>query len=155
MNKNHKKSHWSFWLISSFLLVWNVLGCVNFFMQMNPDIVSTYREIEQAIIQGRPLWATVGFALGIFAGASGCVLLLVKMSSSFYLFCASLFGVLIRIAHSLAVDVSLVAGEIIGIVIVPIAISVFLIWYSQYCQKKGWLRTHSKSIRPTTNASAD
>lgn len=142
MNETHIKPHWSFWLISSFLLVWNVLGCVNFFVQMNPDIVSSYREVEQAIIQGRPLWATAGFALGVFAGALGCILLLLKMPISFYLFCASLFGVSIAIAHSLAVDVSFGAGKIIGIVIIPIAISVFLIWYSQYSQKKGWLRTH-------------
>jgi hypothetical protein len=52
MNNNYTiKTHWSFWLISSVMLVWNVLGCVNFIVQMNPDIVSSYRETEQAIIQ--------------------------------------------------------------------------------------------------------
>jgi hypothetical protein len=60
------------------MLIWNVLGCVNFFAQMNPDMVASYRESEQAIIQGRPLWATVGFAVAVFGGALGCVLLLFK-----------------------------------------------------------------------------
>jgi len=145
MNNNYTiKTHWSFWLISSVMLVWNVLGCVNFIVQMNPDIVSSYRETEQAIIQGRPLWATVGFALGVFAGAIGCVLLLLKRPSSFYLFCASLFGVVIAIAHSLAIGVTFGVGEIIGIVIMPVAIAVFLIWYAKYCQNKGWLKTHNE-----------
>ena len=60
------KVHWSFWVVSIFMLTWNVLGCINIFVQMNPEMVSSYRETEQAIIQGRPLWATVGFAIAVF-----------------------------------------------------------------------------------------
>ena len=49
--------HWSFWLISVFMLIWNVMGCINFFVQMSPDMIVSYREGEQLIIQGRPMWA--------------------------------------------------------------------------------------------------
>ena len=57
--------HWSFWLISAIALIWNVLGSVNFFMQMNPDMLDAYRESERAIIQGRPVWATGAFAVAV------------------------------------------------------------------------------------------
>jgi hypothetical protein len=109
-----------------------------------PLCLLRHRGVNTYIIQGRPLWATVGFALGVFAGAIGCILLLLKRPSSFYLFCASLFGVVIAIAHSLAIGVTFGVGEIIGIVIMPVAIAVFLIWYAKYCQKKGWLKTHNE-----------
>ena len=139
-NVNANKAHWSFWLIASVMLIWNLLGCVNFFAQMSPDAVASYREVEKAIILGRPLWATVGFALGVFCGALGCILLLLKKQFSLYLFIASLIGVVIAIAHSLMVEVAFGVGEIIGIVVMPVASAVFLIWYVKYCQDKGWLK---------------
>jgi len=149
------QTHWSFWLISILMLLWNVLGSINFFVQMNPDVVSSYRDVEQAIIRGRPLWATLGFGLGVLGGALGCIQLLRKKASSFYFFCASLIGVVIAIAHSLTIDVDFGIGEIVGIVIMPVTVSIFLIWYATYCQRKGWLTTKGMASLRDSNLSAD
>lgn len=136
-----KKIHWNFWVITIFMLIWNILGCVNFFVQMNPEMISSYRESEQAIIQGRPLWATMGFAVAVFGGAIGCVILLLKKSTAVYLFMASLLGVLVAAAHSLGVGIEFGPGEIIGIILMPTIVAVFLIWYSIYAKNKGWVST--------------
>jgi len=133
------KVHWSFWIISIFMLIWKVMGCINFFMQMDPEMVSSYRETEQAIIHGRPNWVTAGFAIAVFGGAIGCILLLIKRSESFYLFIASLLGVLVAIGHSLTLNIEFSIGEIIGIVLMPVLVATFLIWYSKYAKTKGWL----------------
>ncbi len=61
--------HWSFWLIGAVALIWNVVGVINFFMQMNPDVLAAYRESERAIVEGRPAWATGAFAIAVFGGA--------------------------------------------------------------------------------------
>jgi len=140
-SKNDVGVHWSFWVISVFMLVWNIMGCINFFVQMNPDIVSSYRETERAIIQGRPIWATVAFAMAVFGGALGCLLLLVKKSIAFYLFIASFLGVVVTMAHTLSIGIEFGTGEIIGIIIMPLVVAVFLIWYSKYVQNKGWIST--------------
>ena len=42
--------HWSFWVIGAVALIWNVMGAVNFFVQMNPDVLAAYRESERAIV---------------------------------------------------------------------------------------------------------
>ncbi len=142
MNHETVKSiHWSFWLISIVMLIWNVLGAVNFFVQLNPAMLANYAESERMIIEGRPVWATAGFALAVFAGAIGCVFLLLKKPFSLYLFYASLFGVFIVMIHSLSLDIAYGMGEVVGIILMPICISVFLIWYSKYSLGKGWL-TH-------------
>ena len=47
--------HWSFWLIGAVALIWNVVGVINFFMQMNPDVLAAYRESERAIVEGRKM----------------------------------------------------------------------------------------------------
>ena len=36
--------HWSFWAIGAVALIWNVMGTINFFMQMDPDMLAAYRE---------------------------------------------------------------------------------------------------------------
>ena len=131
--------HWSFWAIIIFMLIWNVMGCINFFVQMNPEMVASYRENEQAIITGRPVWGTVAFAIAVFGGALGCLLLLVKKSIAFYFFIASLLGVVVTMVHTLSIGIEFGIGEVIGIIIAPLMVAVFLIWYSKYVQNKGWI----------------
>jgi hypothetical protein len=138
-NKNVNAVHWSFWVIATFMLIWNVMGCINFFVQMNPDMVASYRETEQAIISGRPAWATVAFAVAVFGGALGCLLLLLRKAAAYYLFIASLFGVIVTMAHTLGVGIDFGLGEILGIILMPLVVAAFLIWYSKQAESKGWI----------------
>ena len=133
------KVHWSFWAIGVFMLIWNALGAANFFAQMNPEILEGYRESERAIIEGRPAWATVSFAVAVFGGTIGCLLLLLRSTKAYYVFVASLVGVILTIAHSLSVDISFGAGEIVGIVIMPVAVAAFLVWYTKKTVSIGWI----------------
>lgn len=133
-------THWSFWLITIFMLVWNVMGCINFVVQLDSDMAASYRETEQAIIVGRPFWATAGFAVGVFGGALGCFILMLKRPVALYFFVASLVGVIVTTIHTLSVDVNFSAGEIIGIIAMPVVIAAFLIWYAKYVASKGWVR---------------
>lgn len=142
MNRNNENNvHWSFWFIATFMLLWNVMGCINFFIQMNPDMISSYRENEQAIINGRPVWATVAFAVAVFGGGLGCILLMLKKSVSFYLFIGSLIGVIITMNHTLGIGIDFSIGEMIGFILMPIVVAAFLIWYSKYSERKGWIST--------------
>ena len=140
-DKNAGEIHWSFWVISTLMLIWNVMGCINFFIQMNPEMVSSYRETEQAIISARPAWATIAFAVAVFGGALGCFLLILKKSVSFYLFIASLLGVVVTMIHTLSAGIDFGIGEILGIILMPLVVAAFLTWYSKYTQNKGWLNT--------------
>ena len=121
------------------MLVWNVMGCINFFVQMNPDMVASYRENEQAIITGRPIWATIAFALAVFGGAMGCILLMLKKHIAFYVFILSLLGVIATTIHTTSIDINFGTGEIIGIIIMPTAVALFLLWYTRYTSNKGWV----------------
>jgi len=133
--------HWSFWVISALMLIWNIMGCINFFMLMNPEMVNSYRETEQAIISGRPAWATVAFAVAVFGGALGCFLLMLKKSVSFYLFIASLLGVVVTMIHTLSAGIEFGTGEILAIILMPLVVAAFLVWYSKYTENKGWINT--------------
>ena len=131
--------HWSFWVIGAFALLWNIGGSINYFMQMDPEMVSAYRESERAIIIDRPAWATAGFATGVFGGALACILLLLRRSTAFYLFLASLLGVIVTMVHTVSVDYDFSVGEMVVFVLMPLLVSAFLVWYSKYTERKGWL----------------
>ena len=77
--------HWSFWIIGAVALIWNVMGFINFFGQMNADALAAMPKAQRAIIEGRPAWATGAFAIAVFGGALGCLLLLLRKSAA-YLF---------------------------------------------------------------------
>jgi hypothetical protein len=132
--------HWSFWVIGVIALLWNIGGVANFIVQlMNADMLDSYRESERAIIEGRPMWATVAFAVAVFGGAFGCLLLLLRKSAAFYVFVASLLGVIVTMIHSLGLGIDFGLAEIIGIILMPLVLAVFLIWYSKYADRKGWV----------------
>ena len=140
MNEKHTPAvHWSFWVICSIALIWNAMGVINFFVQLNPEMLASYRESERAMIVGRPAWATTGFAIAVFGGALGSLLLLLKNSTGFYLFIASLLGVVITMTHTLSIGINFGAGEIFGIILMPIMLAAFLIWYSKQAENRGWL----------------
>ncbi len=131
--------HWSFWLIGAVALIWNVMGVINFFAQMNPEMLAAYRESERAIIEGRPAWATGAFAIAVLGGALGSLLLLLRKSAAYYLFIASLLGVIVTMTYTLGVGIDFGLGEILGIILMPLVLAAFLIWYSKQADSKGWI----------------
>jgi len=131
--------HWSFWVIGAIALVWNIMGVINFFVQMNPDVLAAYRESERTIVEARPVWATGAFAIAVFGGALGCLLLLLRNSAAFYLFVGSLLGVIVTMTHTLGAGVDFGPGEILGIILMPLVVAAFLIWYSKWAGSKGWI----------------
>ena len=130
---------WRFWVIGVIALVWNVLGALNFVVQMNPEMLTVYGEAERAIIESRPIWATIGFAFAVFAGSIGGLLLLLRNSAAYYLFVISLLGVLVTMVHTLGVDALFSTGQFIGVILMPIFIAAYLVWYAKQAIARGWI----------------
>ena len=134
--------HWSFWVIGAVALIWNVLGSANYLMQMNSELVATLPDTHRAIIEGRPAWATGGFAIAVFGGALGGLLLLLRKSVAVYLFIASLLGTILTMIHTIDVartTIDFSPQEIVIMILMPLLVAAFLIWYSRQVEAKGWV----------------
>ena len=134
--------HWRFWAIGAAALIWNVMGVINFFWQMNADALAAMPESHRAIVEGRPAWATGGFAIAVFGGALGCLLLLLRKSAAYYLFIASLLGVIVQMIPYLGMAGSTIdfgPFEISMFILMPLVAAAFLIWYSKRAESKGWI----------------
>jgi hypothetical protein len=145
MNDNSiNKVHWSFWVISVFMLIWNVMGSANFVWQISAtaEALATLPETHRAIIEGRPVWATVGFGVGVIIGSLGCLLLLFRKSAALYFFIISLLGIILTMIHTTRVSIMIIKFnpfEIIMMIVMPLLVAMFLIWYTKLAEKKGWI----------------
>lgn len=138
---NSETVHWSFWLIVVAALVWNLMGVLNFFMQLDESVVAGMSESHKVIIGSRPVWATVAFAFAVLGGSLGCFFLLFRKSAAFYLFVISLAGVIVQlIPHFDLVDSDIVSVfQIFLMIFMPLIVAVLLVWYSKYAIKRGWV----------------
>ena len=130
MNKETtRRPHGSFWVIGVIALVWHLMGSMNFVMQMNRSAVADMPESYRIVIEGRPLWATAAFAVAVFGGAIGSVLLLLRKPAAIFLFIASLLGVLVQTIPFLSGS-GVASGVWIGS-LMSLVVAAFLIWYSR------------------------
>lgn len=131
--------HWSFWVIGAVALLWNAMGVVNIFMQMNPDVLATYPESHRTIVASQTGWISASVMIAIFGGALGCVLLLLRKAIAVWLFYASLIAMIIVVAHTLSLPVDLSAADIVMIIVMPVVVAVLLAWYSRWTAIRGWI----------------
>lgn len=133
----------SFWVISILALLWNAMG-VNAYLQqayMTESFKAMYNEEQLKMITEAPTWATAAFAIAVFGGFLGCVLLLLRKKLAKTVFIVSLIGILVQMFYNFfIIDSMAVYGP--GALVMPIMVilfAVFLIWYSKYCIQKNWI----------------
>jgi len=138
-NESPVKLHWSFWFVCIIGLVWNAGGAVNYLMQTNMEFVSSMPATHQAIIAGRPIWATGGFAIGVFGGVLGCIFLLLRWRSSINILLISLIGIIVTMVHTIDVVVSEIEFSILEVIvmgILPLVVALALMLYARYAIAK-------------------
>ncbi|MFL6763486.1 MAG: hypothetical protein ACJ8FB_13135, partial [Sphingomicrobium sp.] len=92
-------------------------------------------------IDGFPIWAQIGWALGVWMGLLGSVLLLLRSRWAVWSYGLSLIGAILGLGYQLANPMPGVEGFMAtGMPIVIIAVAAFLLWYAWSAQKKGILR---------------
>lgn len=127
------KPHFSFWVVAVLGLVWNLMGCLNYIMQSNPDTVAQMPEVYQLLISERPAWATTAFAIAVFGGAVGCILLLLRRRVAVPVFVLSLVGV-----FATAVFTFKLVGMVPSMML-SFLVGAALLWYSTIARRSGWL----------------
>lgn len=143
-NKTIATVHWSFWVIVSLMLIWNVLGSMNLLWQLTADATSlaAFPDTHRAIIEGRPIWATAGFAVGVLLGALGCLLLLLRKSVAVNILIISLVGIIVTMIHTIKIASSTIEfsySEIFVMIVLPLVVAIFLVWCSKLAKSNGWI----------------
>jgi len=142
MNYLRKPSN-LFWVISSIALVWNLMGVFNYLDQafMTDKILETLPKEQQILYQDVPAWVTAAFAIAVFSGTLGSLLLLLKKKIATTFFIISFFGIVGQMSYGLLIDQNSDSYGPMGIAlpIIIIAFGGYLIWYSRKANEHRWL----------------
>lgn len=122
-----------FWIVTTLGLAWNVFGVIQFLATAQGTVGSLMSDgltKEQAeLYVGLPLWMTGAFAVGVFGGVIGCILLLLRMPAAKTVFGVSLAAYIILYIGDITQGVFTAFGlSQVVILSTVIAIALGLLW---------------------------
>ncbi|MEZ5464705.1 MAG: hypothetical protein R3F22_05635 [Lysobacteraceae bacterium] len=132
-----------FWIVSVIALLWNMLGVMAFVGQMmlTQDMLAQLPEAQRVALETRPMWATIAFAVAVFAGAIGSALLLLRSALAKHVLIASLLGVIVQFTQAFMSSSMADIGSVgLVMMLLVFVISGLLVWLATYAGKRGWLR---------------
>ncbi|ENN97094.1 MULTISPECIES: hypothetical protein [Pseudoalteromonas] len=124
-------------------LIWNLLGVFAFIMHlmMTPEMISKLPLDQQAAYSNVPLWSTIAFAVAVFGGTLGCILLLAKNAFATPTFALSLVAIFIQQFYNFIVinSIKMLGISAVFMPILVIVIAFLLLYLSIKSKQQGWL----------------
>lgn len=142
MSTSTKPPVW-FWIVAIVALLWNALGIMAYLMRvyMTDDAIAALPQEQQVYLQNQPAWYMGVFALAVFGGTLGSLLLLLRKALAYIVFVVSLVCVVAQWSYDILLVENSPAFESSGIVmaiLIPI-FSVALVFVSRAAKAKGWV----------------
>ena len=143
MTNSTNKPTTGFWVISGVALIWNLMGVMAYLGQayMSEEVIAALPEVERALYDNIPAWFTAAFAIAVFAGVLGCILLLLRKKMATQVLTLSLAGILVQMVYNFFISNSMeIYGP--GALVMPIMVIIigfYLVWFSKNATTKGWL----------------
>ena len=133
-----------YWIIAVVALIWNAMGVFQYLAStlLKDTMSEALTEEQLALMNNLPSWYNIVFAVAVFAGILGCLLLLMRKKLAVPIFLISMLAVIAQMGYWMfATDVMDVYGtEAVIMPIVVIIVSIFLYFYSKSAASKGLLR---------------
>jgi hypothetical protein len=135
---------WHLWLIGILGGLWSSMGLLSFMLtQMRVEaVMSRFPPQQRAYFESFPWWAVAFWAINVFGGVIGCLLLLLKKRLAFQVLLASAIGGIVFNLGGLfflgGLDV-MRETDGLGLTAIPIVVAVFLACYARVMSKKGVL----------------
>ena len=133
------------WIVGILALLWNGYACYEYLMTnlRDPAFMARIPADQLAFMDSLPSWLTAFWALGVWDGLAGAILLLIRNRYAAWAFALSLAGAVIGLGYQMFVakmPASMTAGAMAYMPWVVIIVCVALLWYARSEAKKGVLR---------------
>ncbi len=143
MTETNKPATW-FWVVTAIALVWNLMGVMAYLAQvtMSPEALQALPENERTLLESAPAWSTGAFAIAVWGGTLGCILLLLRRKLATLVLILSFVGILVQMVHAFFMSKSIEVYGPGGMVmpVMVLIIGAFLIWFSRKAAANGWMK---------------
>ncbi|MEO7365951.1 MAG: hypothetical protein ABIW03_06500 [Sphingomicrobium sp.] len=138
------------WIVGGLAALWSCFGCYDYLMtrMRNTDYLASMMPTVDpnamlAWVDAFPLYAQVGWGLGVWGGLAGAVLLLLRSRWAVWGMGLSLVGAVLGLGYQIAAAPPLAGADDMMSKVMPFAIILIaaaLLLYARAMEKKGVLR---------------
>jgi len=122
-------------------LLFMALGCIMYLMHVLAD-PATMPLDQRAAYEALPTWVTAAFAVSVWVGAAGALLLVMRKKLAEPALLVSLVAVLVWLAGMLLVTQvreNMSANDLL-VAIVIVALTWTIFWFARHSRQREWLR---------------
>lgn len=134
----------SFWVIGYAALAWNIIGIITFLttVTISSEALDLMPIEERNLYTEVPLAITIAYAIAVFGGTLGCVMLLLRKSLAVVVFIVSLVAIVIQMGYTLLFSsvIEVQGMPALALPLTIIIVAACLVWYAKSVEKDGWYK---------------
>lgn len=143
---NHSvKTPWHLWVIGIVGFLWSAMGAMDYVMTKLriEDYMAAFTPEQLEFFYGFPVWVDAAWAIAVWGGVVGTILLLLRMRAAVWVLLASLLAMVATAIHNYGLSNGMeVMGDTFSLVFTAIIflVSLGLYLYSKAMDTKGVLK---------------
>lgn len=122
-------------------MLFMAFGCIMYLIHVLADPAAMPLD-QRAAYEAEPMWVTAAYAIAVWVGLAGTVLLVMRKTLAEMLLMASLAAVLVWLAGLLLVTdlrENMSANDLL-VALVVTALTWTIFWFARHSRMRGWLR---------------
>jgi hypothetical protein len=133
------------WIVGALAALWNAFGAFDYLMTQtrNQAYLAGFTDPQRAYFESFPLWMEAAWALGVWGGLAGALLLLIRSRHAVAAFAVSLAGLAVSTFYQYifsAPPPEMLEGAMLALNLLIWAVAIGLLLYAMRMRKRGVLR---------------
>ena len=132
-----------YWVIAAVALLWNLLGCAFFGMEIfaQEAMMKSMTEAQKEWARSIPDWVYFVYGLAVSTGVAGSIGLFVRKRWTIAMFAICLVAVIVQMVYTMIIGGGLQVMGPSGAVMpsVVIVIAAALLWFSWFARSRNWI----------------
>lgn len=138
------RTPWHLWIVGGLALLWNAFGAFDYSMTQsrNAAYMAGFTPEQLAFLYGMPALVRSAWAVGVWGGVAGSLLLLLRRRMAVWVYLASIVGVVTLHVHNYVLSDGLsVAGDAFSLILAAVIaiVALLLFAYASVMRRRGVL----------------
>ena len=132
-----------FWIVAGVLVLWNAMGAFAYISDVTKTTadLAAMPAVEAELYQSVPIWAKSAYAIAVWFGLAGAILLLLRKSWATPVFLLSLLGIIVQQIHIyfLSNNLEVYGTEGLFIPVTVLVLGLFAVFFSRSARSRRWI----------------